>query len=69
MYVVQFVDCSANKFVPVRYGDKVKNIVIKYLSDNECITWLRFGKNLNDRCLLFQNRFPDFISDIGVRSK
>jgi hypothetical protein len=69
MYVVQFVDCSANKFVLVRYGDKVKNIVIKYLSGNECITWLRFGKNLKARCLVSQNRFPDFISDIGVRSK
>ena len=69
MYVVQLVDCSADKFVLVRYGDKVKNIVIKYLSDNECITWLRFDKNLKDRCLLFQNRLPDFISDIGVRSK
>jgi len=28
MYVVQFVDFSANKFVLVRYGDKVKNIVL-----------------------------------------
>jgi hypothetical protein len=61
--------CSAYKFVPVRYGDKVKNIVTKYLSYNECITWLRFGKNLKDRCLPLQNRFPDFISDIGVKSK
>jgi hypothetical protein len=57
MYVLQFVDCSENKFVLVRYGDKVKNIVIKYFSDNECITWLRFDKNLKDRCF-FKIAFP-----------